>query len=116
MKLELRTQSLELTDRLKKHVDRHLRYALTRFGPRLRRVRVLVRDVNGPRGGRDIECKIRAELTTRETLVIHDQHHDPFAAVAHASDRMAFAISRRLERIQHRRRNRRASGLALADA
>ena len=108
MKLDIRTQGIELTERLRSHVERHLRYALTRFGPRMRRVSVQLRDVNGPRGGRDIECKVLVELTTRETLVLTDTHDTAYAAVANASGRVAFAISRRLGRAQARWRNRRA--------
>jgi ribosome-associated translation inhibitor RaiA len=106
MKLELRTRGVELTEQLRNHVELRLRFALTRFGERLSRVYVLIADVNGPKGGRDIQCKVRAELASHGEVLIREVNEDPFAAVARATDRAAFAVSRQLKRITARRRGR----------
>jgi putative sigma-54 modulation protein len=106
MKLEMRTRGIPLTQQLKDHIEKRFRLALARFDGRLRRVHVLVEDVNGPRGGEDIQCRIRAELPHTKDLVINEVHSDPFAAVARASTRISRVLSRRLEHLNARRRGR----------
>ena len=53
MKLNVRTEGVQITEGLLEHVDRKLRFALGRFGDHVRDVRVRLKDVNGPRGGED---------------------------------------------------------------
>jgi len=107
MKIGIRTRGLELTRDLHEHVERRLRFGMARFGARLRRVYVQLVDVNGPRGGLDTECTLRVELAHGSEVVIRELHRDAFSAVARASDRLSHAVSRRLERLNARRRGRR---------
>ena len=44
------------------HVERRLRFALTRFSGRIGRVNVFLTDQNGPRGGIDKTCRIVVRL------------------------------------------------------
>lgn len=106
MKLEMRSHGVELTSELRRHIERKLRFALTRFRQRLRRVHVLVTDVNGPRGGDDIHCKVRVELGGRGELVVREVDSDPFAAVARAIERVTRTVARRTGRLAHDRRGR----------
>ena len=106
MKFELHTQGLEVTEKLRAHVERRLRFAFTRFGDKVRRIHVRIADLNGPKGGYDIECKVRAELGASGDLVIRDVDRDPFSAVARVTDRIGHAVSRRIDRLNARRRGR----------
>jgi len=106
MKLELRADGVDLTPDLRAYVERRLRFGLTRFGRRVRRVHVLLTDVNGPRGGDDILCKIRVDLAGHRELVVRQVHEDAFGAAARATERAAHGVSRRLEHLQARRRGR----------
>ena len=104
MKLEIRTQGVELTDTLELHIRRRLSFALSRFSDRLRRVRVSIADTNGPKGGNDIHCKVKAELNDHGDLIIREVNHDPFAAVARAVERASQSLGRRVARLRGRRR------------
>lgn len=106
MKIEMRGHGMELSRELREHVEQRFRYALDRFGERLRRVRVLLEDVNGPRGGEDVHCTIRVTVQGQPELVLREVQDDPFAAIARAADRVSHAIARRLERLHRRRRGR----------
>lgn len=107
MKLELRSKGVRLTKKLENHIRRRVRFALDRFGDRVRVVRVWLTDVNGPKGGADIQCQIRAHLEPKGALVIEDLRDDPFSAVAQASKRIGRRITRHFERLGARRRSRR---------
>ena len=106
MKIEIRAEGVELSKRLASHIERRARFALTRFRERLGRVHVLIADTNGPRGGVDIHCKVRAEVSGVGQLVIRELHHDPFAAVSKATERISHAVARRVKRGSARRRGR----------
>jgi hypothetical protein len=58
MSVWVRSRGFELTDALRAHAERRLRYALGRFRMRLRSVILRLDDVNGPRGGNDKRCQI----------------------------------------------------------
>jgi ribosome-associated translation inhibitor RaiA len=106
MQIEVHSRGIESSDALRQHAARRARFALTRFGDRVRRLSVTVADENGPKGGVDMRCRIRADLHPRGEIVIRERHHDPFAAVARATERVAHAVSRRLQRLHARRRGR----------
>ena len=107
MRLFIRAKGVELTRELRDHIEKRLRFAMSRFGERIRRVRVRLTDINGPRGGEDIECSIRATLAPRGVLTIDEIHSDPYAAVALASDRAGHRLSRHLDRLNmHHQRSR----------
>ena len=104
MKLELRSKGVQMTDELRRFIDKKLRFTLGRFSHRVRRVRVRLTDVNGPRGGEDIECHIRASLGPAGTVTINETRGDAFAAVARASERAGRNLSRHLSRARTARR------------
>ena len=106
MKLELRAKGVRMTDGLRRFIEKKLRFALGRFSHRVRSVRVLLTDINGPRGGEDIRCHIQASLGRAGAVTIKETCSDPFAAVARASRRAGQHMSRRLSRKRSTRRGR----------
>jgi ribosome-associated translation inhibitor RaiA len=104
MKFELRSQGVKVNDRLLQFVEKKLRFALGRFGHLVENVRVRLTDINGPKGGEDIQCQIRAHLGPAGVVTINETQTDPFAAVARASQRTGQNLSRRLSRLHAERR------------
>lgn len=111
MRMNLRTKGILPTRNLREHVERHVRFALGRFRRRVRDVKVQLVDENGPRGGEDVRCKIRARLEPRGELVVEGLKDDPYAAVALASDRIETRLYRHVDRLRARKR-RQAVGAA----
>ena len=62
MMVQLHDGRIRTTPSMLGFVHAQVGRALQRFGPRITRVDVRFRDVNGPRGGIDKECEIRAHL------------------------------------------------------
>ena len=107
MKMQLRTKGIPITQALEAHIERRVRFALSRFGQKIRSVTVRLTDLNGPKGGEDIQCKILAYMTPGEGVIVNDRSEDPFTAVARASERIGHSISRRVRRMKARRKGRR---------
>lgn len=107
MNISMHAQGLPLTNRLRDFVHVRLKLALGPLADRIRTVHVGLSDVNGPKGGEDVRCKIQATLSPYGRVLIQEQSPNPFTAVAQASRRAGHSLARRLDRLRtHRRRER----------
>jgi len=103
MWLDIRSQDLDIGQGLRGHIERRLRFALGRFGPRVSRVTVYLADLNGPRGGIDKRCRIVVRLQRSGQVFVEDTDTDLEAVVDRAADRVGQSVSRHLERRRERR-------------
>ena len=94
MQMDITAEDLSLTDSLRAHIERRIRSAVGRCAPRVRTVRIRCSDINGPRGGADKQCKIRATLAPRGELVITDSDRDLYATINRSASRLKYAVSR----------------------
>lgn len=86
---------------------------LGRFGNVVQEATVTVDDINGPKGGPDIRCMVRARLNHLPDIVIEEKA-DSIGAALHALDRAVHAISRAIgKRKTSRRKGPAVSDLAL---
>lgn len=98
MILDIRTRDFESTGAIKSHAERRLRFALGRFARQIRRIRIRLSDLNGPRGGADKSCVIDVTLNRHRPVVIEDVDMDLYVAIDRAADRAARVVSRLIKR------------------
>jgi len=98
MRVDIQARGFRLTEGLRAHADRRLRFALGSISGGLRNVVMRLSDENGPRGGVDKRCTIRAYLPRTPPVVIEHQEADLYVAIDRAADRVGRAVARRLER------------------
>jgi len=98
MKVEIRTQGLELTDDLRAHAERRLSFALDWARHEIRHVILSISDINGPRGGNDKRCQLRIPLPRIREVIIEDTAPDLHQALDRTIDRAARTLERRLSR------------------
>ncbi|MCA9680293.1 MAG: HPF/RaiA family ribosome-associated protein [Myxococcales bacterium] len=98
MKIDVRSRGLDAADALREHTLRRIRSHLHRFHDRLTAVEVRLGDVNGPRGGVDKQCRITVRGPGLGAATLDELHGDPFAAIDVAVRRIAYAVSRTLDR------------------
>lgn len=105
MQIDIQARGFVLTEALRQHCERRLRFAVGAGGSRLRRITVRLTDVNGPRGGVDKRCTIRATLPGCPPIFIGQVEADVYTAVDRAAERAARALSRQIKRSlnEHRR-------------
>jgi len=103
MHVEIRTRHGQLEHSLEERLERRLRFALARFGGRIRRIRAILIDVNGPRGGEDQHCKIEVSLVPSGSIMAEATDADVASAVARAAER----VTRRIRDALDRRRSMR---------
>lgn len=91
-------RAMPLSAALREHILRRLRFALGPVIARVPSVSVAVGDENGPRGGADKFCSIRAEVSGLEPVFVRDRHPDLYAAISLAAARAGRAVLRAVRR------------------
>lgn len=100
MQIEIRTRGIEMTNDIRQHIERRIRFALGRFGAEVDSVLVRLDDINGPRGGVDKRCHIVVVGSRIGALTVDERDADMIAVVERALDRAARSARRSLERLQ----------------
>lgn len=96
-RLSIRARGLELTEALRDHVTRRIHFALARVSPALGRVDVTLEDINGPRGGIDKVCRVRARGPGLREVIVEERDADVTVAVDLASSRVGRTVLRAVE-------------------
>jgi putative sigma-54 modulation protein len=96
------------------HVERRLRFALSRFSGRIRRVNVFLADQNGPRGGIDKTCRIVVRMKDGGDVVAEVNDVDWVIAVDRATTRIGHSTGRDLARRRAGRRTARGDAAIAA--
>ena len=108
MQIDIQARQFSLTDALRSHAERRLRFALTCCDDHIQRVAMRLSDINGPRGGADKRCHLQVVMAGLPDVVIEDTEADLYVAIDRATDRAGRTVRRRLVR---QRDTARASGL-----
>ena len=111
MHIDIQTRGFTLTEGLRSHCERRMRFALGPSSSRLSAISVRLTDVNGPRGGVDKRVIIKATLPGAPPVVVGHDEPDIYVAIGRAADRISRTLSRKLQRNWRARRglfNRRA--------
>ena len=96
MKIGIQCRSFSLTSAIAGHVRKRLDFLLGRGLRRIRRVDVMLSDLNGPRGGVDKRCQIRVSLDGLRAVIIEDVQSDLYMAIDRAAGRASRTVLRRI--------------------
>ena len=100
MHITIQSHGFILTEALRSYAEQRLRMALGWTGGRLRKLVVVLSDINGPRGGIDKRCKIQVQLAGGKGVVIEDTEADLYVAIDRAAERADRAVVRRVQRLR----------------
>ncbi len=104
MQISVQARGIRRTEKLQNSVYHIVNTSLGRFINRARDVVVWLDDVNGPRGGIDIQCRIEVRLWPRGHLTATACEADEYVAVAKAANRARILLDRKYKRVRSRRR------------
>jgi putative sigma-54 modulation protein len=93
MQFQIHAKDMLITEQLRGHIERRLCFALERFAMRIRKVRVSVGDLNGPRGGVDKGCRVVIVLIPSTTIVMEDRDSNICAAIDRVADRAGMCMA-----------------------
>jgi ribosomal subunit interface protein len=111
MRLFVHWKGLSASEPARAHLERRLAFALARFTPRVRRVRALLADANGTRGGPDKSCRLQV-LTSAGLVQTEERERDLYVAIDLAVERLQRTLARALDRLHFQNNGHwRAEGL-----
>ena len=100
MQIDIQAHDFSLTDALRNHAERRLRFALTCCDEHIQRIVMRLSDINGPRGGVDKRCHLQVVLAGLPDVVIEDIETGLYVAIDRATDRAGRTVVRKIDRQQ----------------
>ena len=100
MEVHILDRKVGITQDQREIIDRSIEFAFDRFSTHIRSVDATFTDVNGPKGGEDIQCRMKILLHGKGDIIVEGKGASVEAIVAQTTDRAAIAISRRIDRLQ----------------
>jgi len=100
MRIDIQARNFSLTESLRSHAERRLRFALTCCDDHIHRIVIRLSDIKGPRGGADKRCHLQVVLDGIPDVVIEDIEADLYVAIDRAVDRAGRTVVRKIERLQ----------------
>lgn len=98
MQVQFMTNEFELTPSLREHIARRLHRAFVSLHDRIQSVSVRLRDLNGPKGGRDMVCQVAVTIPGRPTVLVKDVQEDMYAAIDSAFKRASYRVTQLVTR------------------
>jgi putative sigma-54 modulation protein len=102
--LSVQSRGLSLTTPFRCWLAKTMTGALGRFAYRIQAIHIWLEDVNGPRGGIDVRCRIEVKFQSQGRISVSALAADEYAATAKAAIRAREQVDRRIKRARSRRR------------
>jgi putative sigma-54 modulation protein len=100
MNIDIQARGFELTEGLREHTYRRLKFATDWAMDDVKTIKVRLSDINGPRGGADKHCLIQIPMAKKQQIVIHDTEADLYIAIDKAIKRAEQLLAKRIGRIK----------------
>lgn len=94
--LNIRTAGVEVDDELREIIRVRLQRKLGKFAHHVSRVTARFRDLNGPRGGRDVQCALKAVIDGAPSIVVTEVAMAPREAFDDAAKQLERAVRKDL--------------------
>jgi len=94
MQIAFQKNDIVVTAAMREHVDRRLRFALSRFGERVRRVSVSFRGADDLQDECNVNCRVEVTVADLGAIPAEDADTDGYVAVDRAIERVARAVRR----------------------
>ena len=98
MHTEIYAKLDDMSPQLYSHADGRVQSTLRRWSRRLTKVRVFLREENGPRGGFGTRCRLVLETERSGSIVVTGRGSDADSALSRALQRARERVRRREER------------------
>ena len=96
-------EGIEMSEALEAHIEKSLGAVQKRFGDRLTRIEVFLKDVNGNKGGVDTHCTIEARPRSLDPSAAEGQGKDAYQAVTDAAGKLEKVLGSLFGKLDRRR-------------
>ena len=103
MKIDIHSQGITLSSNVKNHTDTKARLALGVFSSKINKVDIYLSDVNGPKGGEDMLCKVITTAYGEAPFAVQEKAKTLYEAINVCLHRVKRSASRKFEKRSNRR-------------
>ena len=100
MEVNILDRNVGITSKQREIVERSLHYAFDQFEEHIRIVDVSFNDLNGPRGGNDIRCRLKVSLHRSGEMVVEGTGASVESVAAETSEQASHAVSKLVDRLR----------------
>ena len=111
MKVQLQTQDIRLPRNGARQLVRRCAQLFPRLTGHIARLHVTLKDTNGPRGGNDKVCIMRAELEHGGEVLVRDTGSSLRGSISRCARRLRSLVKKKSEKRRVRRRGSRRGGV-----
>jgi ribosome-associated translation inhibitor RaiA len=90
MKVDMLAKGFLITPSLRTYLERRLRFSLSPARSKIQGIAVRLRDLNGPRGGRDKLCQVSITIPGCPTVLVKEIQENMYCAIDRAVKRAAY--------------------------
>lgn len=94
MQVHMVSPQFSLTPALREYLERRLQAAFAPLGGKIAEIVVRLRDLNGPRGGCDMQCQVSVTMPGKPAVVIREVQENMYNAIDRAVKRAVYRVSR----------------------
>ncbi len=98
MQIHMIAKEFSITPALRSYLERRLDAGFSAIKVRIRDIAIRLRDLNGPRGGRDMMCQISVAIPGGPEVIIKEVQENIYTAIDLAVKRAAYRVTRILGR------------------
>jgi len=98
MQVYMLARGFMITPALRTYLDRRLRASLVPAKDKIQDIAIRLRDLNGPRGGRDMLCQVSITIPGHPTVLVKEIQENMYSAIDGAIKRAAYRAVRILMR------------------
>lgn len=102
MQVQMHITGTDVAESFKTHVEKRLRFALSRFGRRVGQITIRI----GTAGRLDSRCRISVEVLPFGNVAVEESDTDLFTAISRAAGKIGRQFGRELERMREIRLGR----------
>jgi putative sigma-54 modulation protein len=84
------------------NIQKRLKFALDTRYQQVKRVEVMLSDINGPKGGEDKRCQILLKINGQTDVVVDDVQSYLYPAIDRAVSRASRSVAKRVTRLRHK--------------
>lgn len=106
MNIDLQARDFELTDSLESQIRQKMKILLDRFDHKIRNTRVVLSDINGPKGGNDKRCTIKIEVHNFKTIVVDEVTDNMYESISRCSQRAKRAVAKLVNKSRGKKREK----------
>lgn len=102
MQISIQSHDFSVSPALRSYAERRVEFSLPLENRRVRRVNVVLKDVNGPRGGDDKYCRVQVMMNGLPPVIAEEMQPDVYVAIDRATERVSRTLYRIIDREKER--------------